>query len=272
MTATPTSGAISRSLARETMGFRHQDPSNPPLCRRCNVVTVPLRNVSPDETVETWVALSPFCTACVKAIRHEEAQTKRQTAENARLEAIRASWANFGPEGEDNTENAYRAVDEARLPYPGIAAKILAWKPAKRGMIVFGDTGQGKTFMLYALAKRLIYNHGVLPTLYSGPGLRQAITAAARHSDSNRRALLLARLVNAPILMIDDLGQAAASDAAEEALWEITEGRTSRGKPMIVTTNFIGERFSQRFLKPETGSAVIRRLSEHCETIRAAQL
>lgn len=232
-----------------------------------------MSNIADEGQPPQWVSLSPICPACAMRIRREMNTQRREAAKDARQQALADAWAKFGPDGEDNTDNIYREVDVALLPLRAVAQTVLSWNPnQKKGLLIFGDTGQGKTFMLYALARRCLLEFGVEPLLFSGVSFRLQISEAARHAETTKRRALVARMINAPVLMIDDLGQAAKSDSAEEALWEVTEGRTSRGRPMIVTTQFIGECFSQRFLKPETGAAVIRRLSQYCQNIRAATI
>lgn len=272
MQAIPTPGANSTSTSSVLFGYRERDPKAPPICRRCQTSPVRLSNVAPDGDPAHWIALSPFCIPCAMAIKSEERQALQLASQEALRQHLREDWNVFGPEGEVNEDCIYRDCDFALLPCPNIAAKILEWKPSRKGMLIHGESGHGKTFMLYALARKLMFDHGVRPLLWTGPGFRLQVTAAARHSDGAKRGALIARMVNAPVLMIDDLGQAAASDAAEEALWEVVEGRTSRNRPCIVTTQFIGERFGTRFLKPETADAVIRRLSQYSETIRAFEL
>lgn len=253
-------------------GFPVFAEPTPPACSECGG-PCKLSNIAADDEPPQWVSLSRICPTCATRIRREHAENRREAEREEANENNRRKWEAFGPYGEDNTENIYRGVEFDRLPHKALAEQVIQWSPRSRqGMIIFGETSQGKTFMLYALAKRLILEHGIEPLLMTGPGLRTQISEAARHAEPSRRAALIARMVNAPVLMIDDLGQAAKSDTAEEALWEIAEGRTSRNRPTIVTTNFIGESFANRFLKPETGAAVIRRLSQFAKTFRAATI
>lgn len=272
MNATQTNGPSGVKPKGGLFGFPIYAEHTPPPCQECGG-PCKLSNVANDGEPPQWISLSRICPKCVALIRYREAQAKRDAAAEARQAALAETWAKFGPMGEINEENIYRGVEFAKLPNPHTAREILAWTPRQaKGLIIFGETAQGKTFMIYALAKKLILEHGVVPLLVTGPGLRNQISEAARSEDSTKRGALLARLTNAPVLMIDDLGQAARSDAAEEALLEIVEGRTSRQRPIIATTNFVGESFASRFLKPETGAAVIRRLSAYATTIRAAKI
>lgn len=222
-------------------------------------------NIAPDGQPEKLAYWNRFCDPCVDRIK--AAEEAKKLAANSR--AQQDAWKTFGPEGApDDEPNIYREADPARIHplHKHHLDTIRDWNPYKgRGLILCGPTGEQKTMMLYLLARHLIQSRGIVPMLWTSPGLRHAFNKAARSDDLNERQRLMTRLLRVPVLMIDDLGQMAQSESAEEMLWELVEGRTSIKKPIATTTQFIGERFVAKFRSRPTGEAIIRRLGDYCQ-------
>lgn len=261
----PFSRSIGDVLARQLPAPRRE----PPKCPRCGGLILGC-NIGTDDAPRI-VYLSTHCDACVTAIRSEERATAKQRADEAHQRRLESAWKSFGPEGQENDEGLiYRDVQHSRLPRRDKADEILKWQPKNstgKGLMIHGASGRGKTFMVYLLAKHLMEKHGITPILYTAPGLRHAFNRAARSEDSARRDALLDRLIAAPVVIIDDLGQSAMTEAAEEMLWELIEGRTSRKKPIVITTQFCGQLFIDRFRTTKTGESVFRRLAQFCQEI-----
>jgi DNA replication protein DnaC len=71
---------------------------------------------------------------------------------------------------------------------------------------------------------------------------------------------VLEKAAKPTVLLIDDLGQGAKSEQADEVLLAILERRVASGKPCIVTTQYSPERIIGRFFSHEIGEAIVRRI------------
>lgn len=96
------------------------------------------------------------------------------------------------------------------------------------GLLLWGDTGGGKTFAAACIANRLI-DKGIPTLITSFPRI-----LAAKYSD---RDDLLYKISKFPALVIDDLGAERGTEAALEVVYAVIDERYKSGKPLIVTTN-----------------------------------
>lgn len=218
---------------------------------------------SSDEPDAPLVYLSRYCERCVWAIRHKEAEARRAAA-NAKSGGSRIQWWNktWKP------DSIYHDTVLSRLPDLAASEKVMRWTPKlKKGILLVGDSGSGKTRTVYLLLKALLLEDGIYPTIKKCVILRHEIARAAKSSDELARPKMMKAMIDAPILYLDDLGQMANTASAEEALLTIVEERTQVGRPIIATSQLTGARFIQQFQMQERGEAIARRLGDFCYNI-----
>ena len=105
------------------------------------------------------------------------------------------------------------------------------------GMLLWGNTGTGKTFLAACIANALI-DQGVPVMMTSFP----RILAAVQGLQPDERAGYLDDLNHYRLLVIDDLGAERQSEYALEIVYNVIDGRYKAQKPLIVTTNIpLGE-------------------------------
>ncbi|MCY4443825.1 MAG: ATP-binding protein [Proteobacteria bacterium] len=107
---------------------------------------------------------------------------------------------------------------------------------AYKGLVLSGDVGVGKTFLLISLAKILI-QRGYLVKFIDFFQLISEIKAGFNKNTSED--LLLAPLMDVDILLIDELGKGRNSEFEHTILDQIVMGRYNQGKPLISTTNYV---------------------------------
>lgn len=128
------------------------------------------------------------------------------------------------------------------------------------GLILYGNTGTGKTFFVECIADALL-KKGRFALLTSVSGMANAM---AQNYNENR-ARLLHFIKNVDLLVLDDYGTERDTSFMNEQMFDIVDARYTSNRPMIITTN----------LSPEAMKAnsdikvrrIIERLTESCVAI-----
>ena len=97
---------------------------------------------------------------------------------------------------------------------------------------------------------------------------RSGLTSAARQGDAADYAR---RLLLVDVLYWDDFGQTHLSGAASEMLLHVVEQRTSRERPLLLTSQYSGCALESQFERQEMGAAVRRRINEFCQVVKTCQ-
>ena len=132
------------------------------------------------------------------------------------------------------------------------------WDTAKAqgiGLLLWGGTGNGKTFAAACIANSLI-DRGVPAMITSFPRI-----IGARFED---RPSIMEAVRRYPLLVLDDFGTERATDFALEMVYSVVDERYKTGKPLIVTSNLTLEEL--RNPQGMLGSA--RRISMICASVQ----
>lgn len=107
---------------------------------------------------------------------------------------------------------------------------------AGRGLLLWGNTGNGKTFAASCIANALI-DQGIPAMVTSFPRILAA--------GWNDRSKIAQQLSDYKLLVIDDLGAERNSDYALETVYMVIDERYKSGLPLIVTTNLTLEELTK---------------------------
>lgn len=114
----------------------------------------------------------------------------------------------------------------------------------RRGLILAGSVGTGKTHAAYAVANAAVAR-GLVVEAWTTHDLLSAL-----RPDGDPTALRYAR--EADVLVLDDLAVSKVSDWAQEALTSLLDARLREGRRLVLTTNApstaLGEAWGQRAL------------------------
>lgn len=117
---------------------------------------------------------------------------------------------------------------------------VASWRKVRAeniGLLLWGDTGNGKTFTAGCIANALI-DKGVPVLMTSFPRILSALNGMF----NDDRAAYVETMSGYPLLILDDLGAERESSYALEQVYSVVDTRCKAKKPMIITTNLsLGE-------------------------------
>jgi len=201
---------------------------------------------------------APRCDDCVtiaidaaKVAEAEQRRKERENAFNLRMPPI------------------MRETDPNHPRFPAARwAKVDSWRYGARGLILHGVSRTGKSRCLWRLLRR-VYVHDGLDVLVYGPGqLERAVASSYAHTGGAEA--FFARVVNAPVLAIDDFGKERFTDRFESFVFSALNERFEWQRPVILSTNFVGGALVDRFDDKEKGFPLVERLREFCEAVSFA--
>lgn len=164
---------------------------------------------------------------CACAAREYEAEKKARADREKRLriETLRADGIR------DKSLTACR-FDKATMSDEIVKCKRYAdaWDDMRRennGLLLWGNTGNGKTFAAACIANELI-DRGIPAMITSFPRILNA---------GYDKKEIVEQVHYYPLMVIDDLGAERSSEYAMETVYTVIDERYKSKKPLIVTTN-----------------------------------
>ncbi len=114
---------------------------------------------------------------------------------------------------------------------------------ATPNLLLFGKSGLGKTYLLHAIAHRLV-ERDIMPVYTSAYHLLEVARRAYFENDSE----MLAEMMNAPILLIDDLGtEPMLQNITIEQLFNLLNERQLRHRHTVISTNLTVDELKERY-------------------------
>lgn len=167
------------------------------------------------------------CRMAEIAERERQAQLQREREQVRELAAYSLTDERFKASTFDALEvvpDNEKAVRIAR----NYVAHFDEMYAASKGLIFYGSTGTGKTFLADCIANALM-DEGV-------PVLVTSIVALTRGM-GEELPNVLRRMKSARLLILDDFGAERFTDFKAEQIFDVIDTRYSSKKPMIITTN-----------------------------------
>lgn len=161
-----------------------------------------------------------------------------------------------------NNKKVYQSLKEY--------SEKLANSVERKGLILIGDNGVGKTHLACSIANELIKNG--IPIIY---GTLINLLAELKNTydvDNNISEMKIIKLYEkVDLLIIDDLGKEKPSEWGLEKLFTIINSRYENNLPVIITTNYDQNSLINRLSingEIETAKSIISRLYEMCYLVK----
>ena len=129
------------------------------------------------------------------------------------------------------------------------------WVPARRNLILTGATGLGKTWLACAFAHKAC-REGFSAVYTRVPRLIEELSVARADGSYLR---VLAALARADLLILDDWGLVAVSQAAQHSLLEVVDDRAGI-RSILVTSQLPVENWHDTVGDPSVADALLDRL------------
>jgi len=219
--------------------------------------------------------IAPEILATAKAQRWDPAEVLRALLSEERRGRDLSAVASRRAAASFPTGKTFSSWNEAlsSVPVPTQAAlRTLEWVHRRENLVVCGPSGTGKTFLLEALGAAAI-EAGMHVTWFTLESLGALVR---RHRLDDTVAKVVARIVRAELVVVDDIGLLPVSADAAEGLYRVVDAAYER-RSVAVSSNLHPSGFDQ--LMPKTlATATVDRLLHHAhlcvtngDSVRLAQ-
>jgi len=141
---------------------------------------------------------------------------------------------------------------------PEIRNLGIAWaqKPSK-SLVLFGDTGRGKTHFMYALIRKIVEKYSLACVrFFKSKKLDDRLLEEFKKHGTN--SYFIEIVIEVSVLLIDDFGIERPTERSSRDMYEIIDGRLEHQRPTVISTNL-----SDSDIEEIYGKRILSRLKEY---------
>lgn len=178
---------------------------------------------------------------------------------------LKCSFDNYFPQGTPDSES-FRSQLVAQKLAAGFAAN---YPNTETGLLLMGPCGVGKTHLAIATLTALIHGKGIQCLFYDYRDLLKEIQSTYRQESDTTESQIIASVVGAEILVLDELGASKPTDWARDTMTHIITQRYNESRVTIFTTNYLDTPImrGEETLTERIGVRLRSRLFEMCQAV-----
>jgi DNA replication protein DnaC len=142
------------------------------------------------------------------------------------------------------------------------------WPGNEKGLLFMGGCGVGKTHLAVAILLEIIDQEKPGKLVFRNfQDLIQEIHASFDTDQTPRKSELLRPLIEADLLVLDELGSQKPTSFVQDTLYYLINSRYNEDRITIFTTNYLDQHSSEESLENRIGKRLRSRLHEMTEPI-----
>jgi DNA replication protein DnaC len=187
----------------------------------------------------------------------EQVGRKRLADANIPARYERCDFSNFLTYPNEQLLNAVAAAKRFAENFPVV----------DKGLLIIGPPGVGKTHLAISALKQAVRTTGVRAKYYDTRGLLTQIRSTYNSLTKTAEMDIIRPVMDAELLILDDLGAERLTDWVEETMNVIVNSRYNAKLPTIFTSNYedVPDREDMNSLLVRVGFRLHSRLREMCE-------
>lgn len=206
-----------------------------------------------------------YCPECF-VIEQEKSEAERRAREDQEqqdaYQAQRVKNINLPLRLATKGYTDYKPVNDAARNHVDLCkAYAASWNETYQGganIIMCGKPGTGKTHLASVICRQVATQNNARPLYTTVSRMIRDIRSSYNRDSENSEEQVIARYVNADLLVIDEVGVKLSSDHERSMLFEIVDERYQQLMPTIIISNLlVGE------IGKHTDERMVDRLSEN---------
>lgn len=165
-----------------------------------------------------------------------------------------------------NFEQSYDSLREAHRK---ARAFVDAFPVVERGLVLHGQHGVGKTHLAVAILKEVVRTRGGRGYFYETRELLKLVRDTYNQQVDETEMDILRPVLEADLLVLDDLGAEKTSEWVQETLGLVVNTRYSERRPTVFTTNLVdvADSADPNSVMLRLGARIRSRLFEMCDWV-----